>query len=160
MAAVVAMDEWPRRSLTVARSTPFSSRRLAWLWRTVGGLLPWATPGPGTSVIQCPRSNPASAGEPSGLTKVGQSAYAEARESRQAWRCQRPLFPCEIGYRGNRAARLRRHARAICDADSPRIGIGPAGRTHSDLPRLPGAAPSGDRFRDGDVGGGGEGLGG
>ena len=29
------MDEWPRRSLTVARSTPFSSRRLAWLWRTV-----------------------------------------------------------------------------------------------------------------------------
>src|ERR1017187_3092143 len=29
MAAVVAMDEWPRRSLTVARSTPSSSSRLA-----------------------------------------------------------------------------------------------------------------------------------
>src|ERR1017187_7514210 len=35
MSAVVATDEWPRRSLTVARFTPFSSRRLAWLWRTV-----------------------------------------------------------------------------------------------------------------------------
>src|ERR1039458_2555999 len=35
MAAVVATDEWPRRSLTVAMSTPFSSRRDAWLWRTV-----------------------------------------------------------------------------------------------------------------------------
>src|ERR1035441_6984364 len=35
MAAVVAADEWPRRSLTVAMSTPFSSRRDAWLWRTV-----------------------------------------------------------------------------------------------------------------------------
>src|ERR1035437_3438684 len=34
------MDEWPRRSLTVARSTPFSSRRLAWLWRTVWRLAP------------------------------------------------------------------------------------------------------------------------
>src|ERR1017187_5494664 len=34
------MEEWPRRSLTVARSTPFSSRRLAWLWRTVWRLAP------------------------------------------------------------------------------------------------------------------------
>src|ERR1035441_1075183 len=29
MAAVVATEEWPRRSLTVAVSTPFSSSRLA-----------------------------------------------------------------------------------------------------------------------------------
>src|ERR1035441_3349099 len=38
------MDEWPRRSLTVARSTPFSSRRLAWLWRTVWRLAPLGSP--------------------------------------------------------------------------------------------------------------------
>src|ERR1035437_9269 len=40
MAAVVATDEWPRRSLTVARSTPFSNRRLAWPWRAVWMLAP------------------------------------------------------------------------------------------------------------------------
>jgi hypothetical protein len=34
MAAVVATDEWPRRSPTAAMSTPLSSRRDAWLWRT------------------------------------------------------------------------------------------------------------------------------
>src|ERR1035437_1379639 len=38
------MDEWSRRSLTVATSTPFSSRRLAWLWRTVGRLAPLGKP--------------------------------------------------------------------------------------------------------------------
>src|ERR1039458_136869 len=35
MAAVVATDEWTRRSLTVARSTQLASKRLAWLWRMV-----------------------------------------------------------------------------------------------------------------------------
>src|ERR1035437_5857677 len=45
MAAVVATDEWPRRSLTVAMSTPFSSRRDAWLWRTVWSDAPFRRPG-------------------------------------------------------------------------------------------------------------------
>src|ERR1035437_8660933 len=44
MAAVVATDEWPRRSLTVAMSTPFSSRRDAWLWRTVSRDAPLGSP--------------------------------------------------------------------------------------------------------------------
>jgi hypothetical protein len=35
MSAVVRTDEWPIRSETVVRATPFSSRMLAWLWRTV-----------------------------------------------------------------------------------------------------------------------------
>src|ERR1035437_1368641 len=40
MSAVVRTEAWPRRAETVARSTPFSSRRLAWLEGTVWRLAP------------------------------------------------------------------------------------------------------------------------
>src|ERR1035437_1904013 len=70
MAAVVATDEWPRRSLTVAMSTPFSSRRDAWLWRTVWSDAPLGSFSVRQSLETVPDTEFGFSGVPSGLAKI------------------------------------------------------------------------------------------
>src|ERR1035437_5253979 len=70
MAAVVATDEWPRRSLTVAMSTPFSSRREAWLWRTVWSDAPLGSFSDRQSLETVPDTESGFSGVPSGLAKI------------------------------------------------------------------------------------------
>jgi hypothetical protein len=44
MSAVVRTDEWPRRAVTVAKSTPSASRRLAGLCRRMSSDAPLGRP--------------------------------------------------------------------------------------------------------------------
>ena len=70
MSAVVRTDEWPMRSETVARSTPFSSRRLAWLWRTVWSDAPLGRPKRRQSRDTVADTEFGFSGVPSGLAKI------------------------------------------------------------------------------------------
>src|ERR1035438_827702 len=81
MAAVVATDEWPRRSLTVAMSTPLSSRRDAWLWRTVWRLAPLGSLSVRQSLETVPDTDSGFSGVPSGLAMI-RSRSARRRAAR------------------------------------------------------------------------------